>query len=651
MPAKDSYENIGSAAKAFYQAFIDRLSITEYIEIPEISDPSNPATNYGRLYVNDATGTTSLMFRDSTGTETNLLTSGTGGTLDQAYDQGGAGSGKAITTSDGAVALSNTDADAAYQLTINASPSGSAAAGGMEITLGANSTQSALAITNSGSGNDIIGSGGTWQINKTGTATLTGLSLGSGDLNIIGATSLGNGTDTVEVDSTSWDVSTAGAFTGVTSISLSDDITFATGNGIKPSTTTAETLSIMAYDVDGATYRDAILLTNGNNPAILFGTNNETVAVNSADWDISTAGAMTGIGAITMDGLLTGSLGATITGAVVNLNASSNFATNINTGTTNAALSLGGGSGTVAVNSTTWDISTAGALTGIADITGTAGEAMTMTLAANGAADDLTISVTGAQDSSLALASAGTAADAFNVATTAGGMLFSPSGAMADQFKVAAAGAIAGNAINLGTTDGGIVLTAGGAANGDMTLTVGDDLSIAATGTAAITTADWGVSATGAQTGIASTTYDSGTGVYFDTVECNNACIKGLRASKLELTAAPGAANFIELVSAVFVLDYGSEVLTVNAADNLVVEYETSGQDATAAIETDGFVTAAADTVQLVPAASIATVPAANVLNKKLLLFNVGGAEIAGNASNDSTMTIKLAYRVHAGGL
>jgi hypothetical protein len=139
--------------------------------------------------------------------------------------------------------------------------------------------------------------------------------------------------------------------------------------------------------------------------------------------------------------------------------------------------------------------------------------------------------------------------------------------------------------------------------------------------------------------------------IFTDSVEWNNACIKGLRAGKLELTPAPGAANFIELVSATFILDYGSEVLTVNAGDDLVIEYETSGQDATGSIETDSFITAAADTVKFTLAAGIANVPAANILNKKLLLFNTGAAEIAGNASNDSTMTVKINYRIHAGGL
>ena len=50
--------------------------------------------------------------------------------------------------------------------------------------------------------------------------------------------------------------------------------------------------------------------------------------------------------------------------------------------------------------------------------------------------------------------------------------------AAADQIKLSAAGTVAGNAINIVTTDGGIVLTAGGAANGDITLTAGDNFTV-----------------------------------------------------------------------------------------------------------------------------------------------------------------------------
>jgi len=116
--------------------------------------------------------------------------------------------------------------------------------------------------------------------------------------------------------------------------------------------------------------------TGTTNAALTLGGGSGTVAVNSSDWDITTTGAMTGIGAITSDGLITGSAGATLSGAVINLNASSNFATNVATGSTNAAVSIGGGSNTVAVNSSTWDISSTGVFTGmlrsvVTDATGT----------------------------------------------------------------------------------------------------------------------------------------------------------------------------------------------------------------------------------------------------------------------------------------
>ncbi len=139
--------------------------------------------------------------------------------------------------------------------------------------------------------------------------------------------------------------------------------------------------------------------------------------------------------------------------------------------------------------------------------------------------------------------------------------------------------------------------------------------------------------------------------IFTDTVTLSNADIKALRAAPKALVAAPGANKFIELVSAVLIMNYGSEALTVNAGDDLVIQYHTSGQDITGSIETNGFLTAAADTMAFVQPAGIATVPAANVSNKAIELFNTGGAEIAGNASLDTTMIVKVSYRIHADGL
>ena len=50
----------------------DIIIADNYIELGEMSLPSNPASNEGRLYVKDVSSTTSLMFLDSAGIETNL---------------------------------------------------------------------------------------------------------------------------------------------------------------------------------------------------------------------------------------------------------------------------------------------------------------------------------------------------------------------------------------------------------------------------------------------------------------------------------------------------------------------------------------------------------------------------------------------------
>ncbi len=73
--------------------------------------------------------------------------------------------------------------------------------------------------------------------------------------------------------------------------------------------------------------------------------------------------------ALTVAGLLTGQLGATISGATTSINASSNFATNINTGTSTGAVTIGNSAaGAIAIQSA----STVG-ITGTTTITGLSG--------------------------------------------------------------------------------------------------------------------------------------------------------------------------------------------------------------------------------------------------------------------------------------
>lgn len=389
---------------------------------------------------------------------------------------------------------------------------------------------------------------------------------------------------------------------------------------------------------------EALQIVTGN---LVVGAGSPTVAINGEDAYIT--GTFEVDGAARFDGAITTTGGISATGAIVNLNVASNFAVNINTGNSSGALSLGGGSGTVAVNSTTWDVDTAGAFTGVTGITFTPA-ATVVTQATTGSAQNLTLSQTGAQDVHLIVSTTGTSIDALQLTASAGGVKVSANNAAANQFQVTAAGTVAGNAVNVATTDGGIVLTAGGAANGDVTLTAGDAFAMNATGTAAITSSDWGISTTGVVTKIASLGFDSLSVYHIDTVEVTSAQVKALNAAPKELIATPGSGYFIEVISAVLILDYSTNVFTVGAGDDLVIQYNTSGQDITGTIETTGWLDQAADQMKFTLPAGVASVTAANVANKAVELFNVG-SEVGGNASGLSVVRVKITYIVHPTGL
>jgi len=229
------------------------------------------------------------------------------------------------------------------------------------VTIGNGSSIGAVSIA-SGSGTQTVqlgdGSTGvkTVSLGSTNTTSTTSINSGSGAVNVnlnnnqptnintgssTGAVTLGNNGGNVVVNSNVWDITGAGVASGLTG-----------------------------------------LTTTG---AVSLGNNTGTVAIDSSDWDISTTGAMTGIGAVTMDGLLTGTLGATLSGATINLNAGSNFATNIGTGGSTGAVSIGGNANTIAVDSSSWDISTAGVASGFTGITSSGTVSFTGGMSASGA--------------------------------------------------------------------------------------------------------------------------------------------------------------------------------------------------------------------------------------------------------------------------
>lgn len=88
--------------------------------------------------------------------------------------------------------------------------------------------------------------------------------------------------------------------------------------------------------------------TGNTGYAILIDSQTNGTDIKGNHWNINEAGLLTSVG-VTSSGLITGTLGATITGAVANINASSNFATNIGTGTTTSTVTLGGTNNAVVI--------------------------------------------------------------------------------------------------------------------------------------------------------------------------------------------------------------------------------------------------------------------------------------------------------------
>lgn len=132
-----------------------------------------------------------------------------------------------------------------------------------------------------------------------------------------------------------------------------------------------------------------------------------------------------------------------------------------------------------------------------------------------------------------------------------------------------------------------------------------------------------------------------------DTVTLTAAQVKGLRAAPATLVAAPGAGKLVVVESLVLQLNYGGNNGFTESTDNLVLQYNDSGQDITGAIEMTGFIDQTADTVAIYYPAAIAAMAAATVgVNEAVELFNTGDGEIAGNAANDNTLVATIAYRV-----
>ena len=131
--------------------------------------------------------------------------------------------------------------------------------------------------------------------------------------------------------------------------------------------------------------------------------------------------------------------------------------------------------------------------------------------------------------------------------------------------------------------------------------------------------------------------------VQFKKTTLTNAELKAVRATPIELVAAPGANKLIVVHQIYLHLDYGSDVLT-ESTDNLVVQYD-GGLDITGAIESGGFIDASADTwTSVLPVAMAGNAAGSVGFNKKVEIFNTGDGEFGGNATADTTLDVYVTY-------
>jgi hypothetical protein len=125
--------------------------------------------------------------------------------------------------------------------------------------------------------------------------------------------------------------------------------------------------------------------------------------------------------------------------------------------------------------------------------------------------------------------------------------------------------------------------------------------------------------------------------------------VKALRATPITLVAAQGAGKFIKLEGAVLKLNYGGSNGFTETADNLAIRLtDGSGAIVSQAIESTGFIDQTADTISNAEPKIDAIVASASAENEALVLHNTGDGEIAGNAADDNTLSVRVYYTVNA---
>jgi hypothetical protein len=271
------------------------------------------------------------------------------------------------------------------------------------ITQGDSGQTADLFQAQNSSGTTLFSVSATGAVTMVGVNAGTGLIQGTGGLTVTGAvsindnfnanTSINTGTSTgtvtigggsapLVIDSTNFDVSSAGAVSGVTTLNASGLVTSVglnAGTGLIQGTG-GLTISGAAASINNNSNFATDINTGSSTGTVTIGGGSAPLVINSTNFDVSSAGAVSGVTTLNASGLVTsvglnagaglvqGTAGLTISGAAASINNNSNFATDINTGSSTGTVTIGGGSAPLVIDSTNFDVSSGGALSGITTI-------------------------------------------------------------------------------------------------------------------------------------------------------------------------------------------------------------------------------------------------------------------------------------------
>jgi fibronectin-binding autotransporter adhesin len=349
-------------------------AVTEY-HIPEIggTDTAQTLTNrYGRGYfiAGVATGNGTTYYNENS-IETNLSSFDLLNTTVSTLNFGGAATTLNIGNSGTTVNILGNLTTAASQ-TITAGGGLIVSSGGINNNNGGITNTGALAgvTTISASGAITAATSNTingLSINSGSLSGITGFSQTSGAFSVTGsgAITLGAGSNPFSIDSTAFDVSSTGDLSGIGTINATGLASITGGATISGGT--------ISLNVGGA-LRNTRINTGASTGTVTIGGGSAVLVIDSTAFDVSSTGDLSGIGTVNMSGAITAATSTnTINGLVINsgsLSSITGFSQTSGTFSVTGAgaITLGGGSDALTIDSTNFDVSSSGALSGITTI-------------------------------------------------------------------------------------------------------------------------------------------------------------------------------------------------------------------------------------------------------------------------------------------